>query len=89
MRFISKTNEAMHKEELVRMKHRRSIFEKSYGATFRSIRDAERVRMPINEREELTRLLSEIILHEIFFSSFDSPGKISEKIRKKRAADIG
>ena len=87
MNFISEANKMIHKEELVRMKHKRSIFEKSYGMTFRTLHDVGRARMAITEREELARLLTKIILHEIYFSSFCRAGNVSERIRKQYGSE--
>ena len=87
MNFTSEANERIHKEELVRMKHRRSIFEKSYGREFKTLRDVDRARIPTYEREELYKLVSDIILHEIFFNSYDSPKKPSLTVCEKYGSE--
>ena len=83
MNFISETNKAIHKEELVRMKHRRAIFEKSYGGDFKTLRDIRRSRIPAYERDEISRLVTDITLHDIYFSSFGAVGCASERVRKR------
>ena len=83
MNFISETNKAIHKEEVVRMKHRRAIFEKSYGREIKTLKDIQRSRIPWHEKEEASRMVADIMLHDIFFSSFGSSGKPSELVKKR------
>ena len=87
MKFISETNERIHKEELVRMKLRRSVFEKSYGREFKTLRDAIHARMPTGEREILRKLLTDILLHEIFFDSFGPSNRPSESVRRRYGSE--
>lgn len=87
MNFISESNERIHREELVRMKHRRSIFEKSYKAEFKTLRDVYRARIPAYERDVLARLVCDINLHDIFFSSFDMSGGRSDAVRRQFGSD--
>ena len=87
MNFISETNKEIHREELVRMKHRRAIFEKSYNSSFKTLRDVYRARIPRYEREALVKLVSDICLHEIFFSSFDARGGVSDTVKNKYGSE--
>ena len=87
MKFISDRNRDIHKGELMKMKHKRSIFEKSYHTTFNSVNDAFQKAVPQREREELYGLLCDIALHEIYFSSFLPHRGVSELIKKRYGSE--
>ena len=87
MKFISDANLSIHKEEFERMKHRRAIFEKSYGVELKTVRDAYRSHIPLYEREETVELITNIILHDVFFSSFGFSGHVSVPVRKRYGSE--
>ena len=83
MNFISERNKTLHTEELIRMKHRRAIFEKSYGARFKTAEDVNMARIPRRERDELFNLVMDIAYHEVYFSSFGNSGTVCGAVREQ------
>ncbi len=83
MDFLSRTNYEMHREHLRSQRLRLSIFEKSYpeilGKTCREI-----LRLPIKrtEREAAAALKADVLAHELFFDSFSTPYRSSERVRE-------
>lgn len=88
MKFISRTNYELHTEYLRTLKLKMSIFEKSYpdmkGKSCKEI-----IKLPIkrSEREEAAALKSDILAHELYFSSFSSSNTTSSTIRDAHGSE--
>ena len=84
MNFLSERSIELHKEYLNTIMLRYKIFEKSYPELYgRDIEGIYKTRIPITEREEAGKLLSEIMAHRLFFSSFSSPNTNSARIKRE------
>lgn len=84
MEFLSERNVELHREYLNNLILKYRIFEKSYpelvGVRLDGIHKAK---IPYYEREEAEKLLSEIEVHKIFFSSFGKRNLRSERIKRE------
>jgi len=81
--FLSEENIQIHKESVQHKKHLLSIIEKSIeGIKSKNIRDIIKQKMSRKDKEDTLILLSDIRLHELFFSSFsDNSYSPSEPLR--------
>ena len=69
--FLSEENIALHKEYVRQMRLKYSILESSIPALHGAdVLEISRLRLTRRDREDATALLSDIALHDIFFSSF-------------------
>ena len=69
--FLSEGAILAHKEHLNNLKLRYSILEKSFPGIFnRELRDIEKMRLEREVKREITDLKSEILCHELYFSSY-------------------
>ena len=72
MNFLSERNIEMHKEYLNTLLCRYKIFEKSYPElSGKDISQIYRTKIINSERDAAIKLLSEILAHKIYFSSFN------------------
>ena len=90
MNFLSERNLEMHKEYLNNLMLKYAIFEKSYPA----LRDADvkaipKLKIKESEKREAIALLSEILAHKLYFSSFGKPNSKNEEIRKGFGSEAG
>ena len=84
MRFLSVDNVLKHKDFLKDLKLKYSVLEKSFPIIKGlSLNDICRVRLGNAEREEITSLRSNIILHELYFDSFCEEFYPSETVRNQ------
>lgn len=84
MEFLSERNIELHKEYLNNLILKYKIFEKSYPDLIGIKLDAiHKVKIPYYEREAAEKLLSEILAHKIFFTSFGKRNLRSERIKRQ------
>ena len=81
-RFISTETERIHREHLKTLKHRYSILVKSVSALNGvDAQTIERVRLAPDVRRDACMLLSDIRLHELYFTSFTELAPPSPTVR--------
>ena len=84
MDFLSENNIEMHKSYLNGLMLNYNIFEKSYPELVSlDIAGIYKTRIKYSEKEKAAALLSEIIAHKIYFSSFSRQNLVSERITKE------
>ena len=84
MDFLSENNIEMHKSYLNGLMLNYNIFEKSYPELVSlDIAGIYKTRIKYSEKEKAAALLSEIIAHKIYFSSFSRQNLVSERINKE------
>lgn len=70
-RFLSEENIALHKEYVRSKRLKYSIIESSLPhLAGKDVRDLYRMKLSVRDRQDAISLLSDVRLHEIFFSSF-------------------
>ena len=88
--IFSEENLILHREYLRKLRLRYSILETSVpklsGA---SLEDVQRLRLTQRDRADVMRLLPEIELHEIFFSSFSEQRQTRSDLIIKRFGSLG
>lgn len=88
MDFLSARNLRMHTEYLENLRCRFSIFEKSYnGLAGGDLKSIARSHIPHTEKKAAISIKSEIILHEVYFSSFFESGSVSQNVKKKYGSE--
>ena len=71
LQFLTEENLKIHKEYLRQKKLKLSIFEKSIeGIKNKNIKEISRQKLNKQDKVEILELMSDIALHELFFSSF-------------------
>jgi len=84
MNFLSERNTEMHKEYLNTLLCRYKIFEKSYPELLgKDIAEIHATKIMKSEREAAIKLLSEILAHKMYFSSFGERGTSSLRVIKE------
>ncbi len=69
--FLSEESISRHMEYVQLLRHRYAIFEKSMEVlSGRTVREVFEMRISRRDRDDVLPLISEIALHDIFFSSF-------------------
>lgn len=82
--FLSAASIREHKEHLRELRHKASILKKS-GVDFEKAAKGERCRVLLSkkERSEIEKLLHDIKMHEIYFSSFGQSFIPCQKIKQR------
>ena len=82
--FLSERAIFMHREYVNKLKLRCSIIEKSYSClSGKTLSEIRKTKADKSAREELIRLKSEVILHELYFSSFGEKFEFSKTINER------
>ena len=88
MKFLSERNYRMHQEYLENLRCKFSIFEKTYSSLInKDLKGIVNADIPRNEKAISLDLKSEIIVHEVYFSSFDESGEVCENVKKKYGSE--
>lgn len=88
--FLSEENISLHKEYFRVLKHRYSILEKSVDKLKgKELFELYELRLPKQILKEAIALKKEIYLHEVYFSSFISDGKIKNQNTDRIKAQFG
>lgn len=86
--FISEENRKLHEEHIRKERLRLSVFEKSYmeivGLDARGIL---RSGLKRREREEAWSIKTDIIAHEIYFSSFGDGGGVCREVKRQYGSE--
>lgn len=87
--FLSEENIEIHKESVRQKKLKLSIIEKSVeGIKGANIREIMRQKLKKNDRDDALALMSDIRLHEIFFSSFaENTYSSSEPVKRRYGSE--
>ena len=88
MKFLSERNYRMHQEYLGDLRCKFSIFEKTYCSLInKDLQGIAASDIPKNEKAAALDLRSEIVVHEVYFSSFDESGEVCENVKKKYGSE--
>ena len=88
MKFLSERNYRIHQEYLENLRRNFSIFEKTYNSLInQDLKGILKSSIPKYEKAAALDLKSEIIVHEIYFSSFDESGEVCESVKKKYGSE--
>ena len=82
--FLSERAIFMHKEHVNKLKLKSSIIEKSYSnLSGKTLSEIRRAKIDKGAREELVHLKSEVISHELYFSSFGEKFEFSKTVNER------
>ena len=88
MVFLSEENVLRHKAFLKEMKLKYSVLEKSVPQiSGKSIKEISHLHVSCDDKDEILRLKSAILLHEIYFDSFGDNFSKSDVIRKNYGSE--